>query len=113
MRESDLGSLQLPELCDLIQKVELNPSEGLTGRERTMSKFRNIICCCYTHWTPQGKIMFEWPHFDIPPYLWLWEKPYNPNKQTILLQMLYIKHKRNRVLKVVSKNTYSTVTQGT
>lgn len=29
MRESDLGSLQLPELCDLIKKVEFNPSEGL------------------------------------------------------------------------------------
>lgn len=29
VREADLGSLQLPELCDLIQKVELNPCEGL------------------------------------------------------------------------------------
>jgi len=29
MRESGLGSLQLPELCDLIQEVEFNPSEGL------------------------------------------------------------------------------------
>lgn len=34
MRESDLGSLQLPELCNLIQKVELNPSEGLDRQER-------------------------------------------------------------------------------
>lgn len=29
MRKSNLGSLQFPELCYLIQKVKLNPSEGL------------------------------------------------------------------------------------
>lgn len=34
VREPDLGSLQLPELCDLIQEVKLNSCEGLCDQDR-------------------------------------------------------------------------------
>lgn len=42
MRESDFGSLQLPELCYLIQKVELNSGEGLAGRTEKKGHVMNI-----------------------------------------------------------------------
>lgn len=35
MREPNLGALQLPELCDLIQKVELNTSKSLRKKKGT------------------------------------------------------------------------------
>lgn len=47
VREPNLRSLQLPKLCNLIQKVELNSSESLKSN-REEKDFRNW-------WAPQAK----------------------------------------------------------